>query len=271
MGFRHDRRLHYNAPGHTLAFAQWPLPDHDHAPAFWRPVVRTLPDDHSGMAFEVFNEPYDLGPARSPGTAWMHGCTLPNLVPTAAARRLTARPPAVPTLGISTATSGRSASRTPIGSSALRVRRSRSSSLGAPTATTSASGWRTSPAPQLLGASVPCAPTTATTTGCDTVDCFAAEAGRVADRVPVTATEYGQFDCRHDVMDAFQDWADAKGALYQAHGWYVADFPPCGNSAADPRSARRRCCSTTRARRHRRAKGFKEHLQVLHDQGASSP
>jgi endoglucanase len=49
--------LQWNAPGTTLANAQVPMPDSDHAPAFWTSVATTF-KSNSSVIFDLFNEPY---------------------------------------------------------------------------------------------------------------------------------------------------------------------------------------------------------------------
>ena len=49
--------LHWVGPGTTLATRLQPMPDADHAPAFWADVATTFLDDDA-VVFEAFNEPY---------------------------------------------------------------------------------------------------------------------------------------------------------------------------------------------------------------------
>jgi Cellulase (glycosyl hydrolase family 5) len=49
--------LQWNAPGATLANAQVPMPDSDHAPAFWTSAATTF-KSNSSVLFDLFNEPY---------------------------------------------------------------------------------------------------------------------------------------------------------------------------------------------------------------------
>jgi hypothetical protein len=49
--------LQWNAPGTTLANQQVPMPDSDHAPAFWTSVANTF-KANSSVIFDLFNEPY---------------------------------------------------------------------------------------------------------------------------------------------------------------------------------------------------------------------
>jgi hypothetical protein len=103
--------------------------------------------------------------------------------------------------------------------------------------------------------------------GCDDVDCWERDVARVAAVVPVSATEFGQFDCRHDVMDRFQGWADIRGVSYQAWGWYVADFPPCGDHPGDDPGSTPAMLLDYAGTPSPEGAGFKEHLAALHDAG----
>ena len=49
--------LHWSAPGASLADGQMPMPDADHAPAFWNSVAETFRGNQD-VAFDLFNEPY---------------------------------------------------------------------------------------------------------------------------------------------------------------------------------------------------------------------
>ncbi len=51
--------LHWNAPGSQQALKQKPMPDADHAPAFWSSVASTFKNDLFVM-FDLYNEPYTI-------------------------------------------------------------------------------------------------------------------------------------------------------------------------------------------------------------------
>jgi hypothetical protein len=56
--------LHWSAPGTAVANTQQPMPDLDHAPAFWQSVAQTFKSDPA-VVFDVFNEPFDPTDPRS--------------------------------------------------------------------------------------------------------------------------------------------------------------------------------------------------------------
>jgi len=70
--------LHWTAPGTAQATGQQPMPDSDHAPAFWMSVAAVL-KCRTYVIFDVFNEPYPdrVGGGSSPAawTCWRDGGT----------------------------------------------------------------------------------------------------------------------------------------------------------------------------------------------------
>jgi len=87
--------LHFNAPGTTPSTRQNPMPDADHAVAFWTSVASTF-KSNSSVIFDLFNEPYPYFNAEnqwsngSSSTAWQcwlnggNSCADPNMTYTAA-------------------------------------------------------------------------------------------------------------------------------------------------------------------------------------------
>ena len=67
--------LHWTAEGTRLARGLQPMPDADHAPAFWADLASTFIDD-TGVIFELFNEPFpDLNHDTPAAWAcWRDGC-----------------------------------------------------------------------------------------------------------------------------------------------------------------------------------------------------
>jgi endoglucanase len=63
--------LHWAAPGRRTARGILPMPDADHAPAYWRSVARSFKSDHA-VLFDLYNEPHDIG-----WSCWLHGCRIP--------------------------------------------------------------------------------------------------------------------------------------------------------------------------------------------------
>jgi len=64
--------LHWTAPGTTVATGQQPMPDADHASAFWSSVASTFASN-SSVIFDLFNEPYPnfSWGVQSPAATWL--------------------------------------------------------------------------------------------------------------------------------------------------------------------------------------------------------
>ncbi len=72
--------LHWNAPGTYPAQSQQPLPDADHAPAFWSSVAASFRSDPA-VVFDLYNEPFIYGsylqnPNQDVWACWLNGCGL---------------------------------------------------------------------------------------------------------------------------------------------------------------------------------------------------
>jgi endoglucanase len=72
--------LHWSAPGSHPAMGQQPMPDSDHALAFWTSVAGAFRDDEA-MIFDAFNEPFPLAsnmqdPSLNPWRCWLLGCAM---------------------------------------------------------------------------------------------------------------------------------------------------------------------------------------------------
>jgi len=68
--------LHWVGPGTSLATRQQPMPDADHAPAFWADVAATFAAD-DGVVLEPYNEPFPDGNKDSDAgwQCWRDGCS----------------------------------------------------------------------------------------------------------------------------------------------------------------------------------------------------
>jgi hypothetical protein len=69
--------LHWNATGTTQSTGQEPMPDEDHAGAFWTSVATAFKGDN-GILFDLYNEPHpdDDKSVSSPGNCLLNGCSL---------------------------------------------------------------------------------------------------------------------------------------------------------------------------------------------------
>jgi hypothetical protein len=177
--------LHWNAPGARLATGQQPMPDADHAVAFWRSVAKTFRAD-GDVIFDLYNEPHDVT-----WKCWRDGCGswvgMQQLV-----------------------TSVRSTgARQPIMLGGLQW----ANDLG---------GWLTwrprDPLRQLVAAFH-----LYNFNACGDAACWDRVIKPVAAKVPVVTGELGENDCAHGFIDGYMPWADAVGISYLGWTWNTWD------------------------------------------------
>jgi hypothetical protein len=193
--------LHWAAPGKNTAFGLIPLPDADHAPAFWRSVAGEYLHDRS-VLFDLYNEPHDVG-----WECWSAPCLvtdkwlgpyqavgMPQLLE--AVRSTGARQPVM--LG------GLDWARDPIGWMAHRpADPAHALVLSNHTYQVSVCGKR----------------------------CHQALAN-AARKVPVVTGELGETDCSRGYVDAYMDWADKHGISYLGWTWNAGGGWKCRESTA---------------------------------------
>jgi hypothetical protein len=190
--------LHWTAPGTSRATGQQPMPDRDHAPAFWRSVASSF-KGNSAVLFDLFNEPY---PDRNRDTAaawrcWRNGGTCPGVHYQAAGMQELVD--AVRNAGASNVVM-----------------------LGGVQYAGTLSHWLiykpTDPLNNLAASwhsynfSV-----------CNTRSCRDSQVVRVAHQVPLIAGEIGENDCAHGYIDRLMPWLDGHGASYLGWTWDTWD------------------------------------------------
>lgn len=192
--------LHWSAPGNTPATQQMPMPDADHAPAFWASVAAAFRSDHD-VAFDLFNEPFpDHGGAAS-GDAWdcwLHGCEMHAGYGAEALWRATGMQSLVDAVRSAGATQ-------PL-------------MLAGVDDANDVRGWlahRPDDPLQQLVASFH----VYNFNRCNTPGCWSSEVAPVAARVPVVTGEVGENDCAGGFVDSYLPWADAHGVSYLAWTW----------------------------------------------------
>jgi endoglucanase len=206
--------LHWVGPGTLLATSpQQPMPDLDHAPAFWSDVTATFSAD-DGVIFEPYNEPYP-GMNRdttAAWTCWQQGCTTNLVVPTGA--------PAV--------------TYTAVGMQGLvdAIRQTEQASAG-PTHVILAGGIQFSNdlsqwidyMPTDRAGNLGAAWHVYSTNSCHNATCYDMGPASVAALVPLVATEIGESDCGDTFISPLMQWLDSKTSSYLAWSWDA--YGPC--------------------------------------------
>jgi hypothetical protein len=206
--------LHWAAPGTAVADRLQPMPDADHAAAFWTDVATTFIDD-DGVIFELFNEPFpDHNHDSVAGwSCWRDGCTANLSVP-----------------------SGQPATTyQAIGMQALvdAIRATGSRNLvlaGALQYSNTLSQWLTY-APVDPAANLGAAWHVYNFNACNNAGCWDSVIAGVAAAVPIVTTELGEASCGGTFIGSLLTWADAHGLGYLAWTWNawgacVAPVPP---------------------------------------------
>ncbi len=186
--------LHWSAPGTTPATGLQPMPDLDHAPAFWSGVAAAFKGNDAAL-FELFSEPWPDSQQDSTDawSCWRDGGTCAGVQFEAAGMQ---------TLIDAVRTTG---------ASNVIV-------LGGVSYSNSVSRWLeyrpNDPMNDLAAAwhvynfNV-----------CNTVACYDATVAPVGAQVPVIATEVGVDNCDGTFLNTLLDWLDSRQFSYAAWTW----------------------------------------------------
>jgi Cellulase (glycosyl hydrolase family 5) len=190
--------LHWNAPGTAQATGQVPMPDQDHAPAFWQSVANYF-KGNSSVIFDLFNEPY---PDSNQNTtaAWQclrDGGTCPGISYQAAGMQ-------------ELVTSVRNTGATNIimvgGVGYSGILSQWLSYKPIDPLNNLAASWHSY-----------------NFSWCNTPSCWDSWVGPVAQQVPVVTGEIGENDCAHGYIDSLMQWLDGKGQSYLGWAWNTAN------------------------------------------------
>lgn len=195
--------LHWNNSGANKSSGQEPMPDLDHALAFWTSVANTFKPD-AAVLFDLYNEPFTTS-----WSCWLNGSTAANTSP------CTDVPFAAAGMQTLVNTVRATGSRNPI-------------LLGGLAYANDLSQWLqfepTDPDNSLLASTH-----IYNFNACNTVSCWAASVGAVAAKVPVLAGEIGENDCAAGFVNTLMSWLDSLGIGYLAWAW---DTYGCGSFPA---------------------------------------
>jgi uncharacterized protein YbdZ (MbtH family) len=180
--------LQFVGPGTTSATGTLhPMPDADHAPAFWTSVATTFVSDKS-VIFDLFNEPHDVS-----WSCWRDGCLLPQGWQAAGMQSLV------------NAVRATGATQPII--------------IGGLSYANDMTGWLANAPSDTLGQLAVSLHLYDSTGGCNTVACWDAQVAPVAAAVPVITGELGETDCTSTFINNYMPWADAHGVSYLGWAW----------------------------------------------------
>jgi hypothetical protein len=207
--------LHWVGPGTTLATRLQPMPDADHALAFWSDVAAWFRDDDA-VLFEAFNEPFpDRNRDSDAGwQCWRDGCTANLSVPS----------------GTPMATYQAAGMQAIV--DAIRAAGARHVVLlGGLQYSNALSQWLTFKPADPLG-NLAAAWHVYNFNACVSAACWDGAPAGVAAMVPLAVTEFGQNDCAGGFVTSLMTWLDAHGGGYLAWSWnaYGACTPASGSN-----------------------------------------
>jgi hypothetical protein len=189
--------LHWNNSGGNKATGQEPMPDLDHAPAFWTSVASRF-KSNSSVIFDLYNEPHDVSWA-----CWKNGSTSAY---------------GGACNGVSFAVAGmQTLINTVRATGATNILM-----LGGLAWANDLTGWLANkPSDPLnnLVASLHIYNFNA----CNTTSCLDAQVAPVKAQYPVLAGEMGENDCAHGFIDTIMPWFDSHGIGYLGWTWTTAN------------------------------------------------
>jgi hypothetical protein len=196
--------LHWVGPATTAAERLQPMPDADHAPAFWTDVAQTFLDD-TGVIFEPMNEPF---PDRNRDTqaawqCWRDGCTVTYSAATGTTPPITSYP-AVGFQGLVDAIRSTGAKHLLL--------------LGGIQYSNRLTQWATyKPTDPLDNLAV--AWHIYNFNGCANQTCWDGVPATLSSSYPIVVTEFGGNDCTGNFVTPLMQWLDGHGIGYLAWTW----------------------------------------------------
>lgn len=228
--------LHWNNSGTNQSLGQEPMPDLDHAPAFWTSVANMF-KGNSSVIFDLYNEPFTTS-----WSCWANGSSAANTspcndVPFAAAGMQML----VNTVRATGATN--------------------ILALGGLAFANDLTGWLanepTDPDNNLIASTH-----NYNFNACSTVSCWSSQIAPVAAKVPVLAGEIGENDCASSFITPLMNWFDSEGIGYLAWTWTVVT----GGCSVGPVLITDYTGTPTSY-----GAGYEAHLQALGGSGGATP
>ncbi len=187
--------LHWNNGGTAQSIGQEPMPDLDHAPAFWTSVANTF-KSNSSVIFDLYNEPYP-----SNWSCWLNGSTSSQSSPCSNVGFAVA--------GMQTLVNTVRAT----GATNILM-------LGGLAYSNDLTGWlanKPTDSDNNLVASVH----VYNFNSCANISCWNSQIAPVKAQVPVLAGEIGENDCASGFINTLTNWFDSQSIGYLAWTWTV--------------------------------------------------
>ena len=172
-----------------------PMPDADHAPAFWSSVAGMFARDQS-VVFDLFNEPHDVS-----WSCWRDGC---------------------PWKSSATGAPYQAAGMQSLVSAVRSTGATNTIILGGLDYSNDMTGWLanapTDPAGQLAASFH-----LYNFGSCNAAECWVTQVAPTAALVPVVTGELGENDCAAGFVNTYMAWADAHNISYLGWAWDIFD------------------------------------------------
>jgi hypothetical protein len=229
--------LHWNAPGSSQSLGQQPMPDLDHAPAFWTSVANTF-KNNSSVIFDLYNEPYPANNTDSPmgWSCWRDGSTAANTNP-------------CPEINFAAA-GMQTLINTVRATGATNILM-----LGGLQYANDLRSWLayepTDPDNNLVASAH-----IYNFNVCNNTSCYDSQIAPVAAKVPVITGEIGEDDCASTFITPLMNWLDAHGIGYLAWTWTTGGCNLISDYSGIPTNF---------------GAGYKAHLLSLGGGGGSTP
>lgn len=211
--------LHLNDPGTYTYHAQQVMADEDHSIDYWTSVANTFKSDPA-VIFEPYNEPHETTSdtnASDPWVCWRDGCQANVLNHSYT--------------GPKTALNWQGAGMQQLVNTIRNTGAKNPITLGGLSFSNNLNGFLQSDSNgKPYTPNDPLHQLAATFHnykgwGCGTASCWNGTIAKVAQKMPVITTEFGQHDCGSDFVDPWMQWADTNGINYTAWVWTPGTCP----------------------------------------------